>query len=140
MSDYGLAQMKRVNASGVEKKPLSPSSIKVYVGNFNSIKIKFLDMDNPDDYSWVMDFKGIDKHLEAFTPNTRRNKYAALLVVLQSMNIYPEAQAYYNKKQNELNDEYNAFQETGKPLQSQKDKYVDKSVVEKMIKEKYVYL
>jgi len=135
MGDYGLSKLKRVNASGVEKKPLSPQTIKVYVGNFNSIKMKFLDMDKPDDYSWVMDFKEIDKFLEAFTPNTRRNKYAALLMVLQAMNIYPEAQKYYNKKQNDLNEEYNKFQETGKPLESQKAKYVDKSEVEKMIKD-----
>ena len=74
--DYGLSKAKRYNASGVEKKPLSESSIKVYVGNFNSIKMKFLDLDNPDDYSWVMDFKDIDKYLEAFSSNTRRNKYS----------------------------------------------------------------
>jgi hypothetical protein len=135
MGDYGLSKLKRVNASGVEKKPLSPQTIKVYVGNFNSIKMKFLDMDKPDDYSWVMDFKEIDKFLEAFTPNTRRNKYASLLMVLQAMNIYPEAQKYYNKKQNDLNEQYNKFQETGKPLESQKAKYVDKSEVEKMIKD-----
>ena len=135
MSDYGLSKAKRYNASGVEKKPLSESSIKVYVGNFNSIKMKFLDLDKPDDYSWVMDFKDIDKYLQAFSSNTRRNKYAALLVVLQSMNIFPEAQKYYNEKQNELNEEYNKFQETGKPLPSQKEKYVEKAEIEKMIKD-----
>ena len=78
----------------------------------------------PKNVNYLTDFDGIEKIMEPYKPNTKKNYYSAVLVALKAFEKDPELIAKYEAIRDEKQLEYDTMAKTNSKTEKQKQNWV----------------
>lgn len=115
----------------VEKPPLKENTIKTYINNLKKID------SNIEDLSWTEKFPAVMNRLNEMKlkHTTQKNYLNSLIVIMESLNLYPESRKKYISVRDKFNKEYEKENETGIISDKQAPNFVSRESFDNMIEQ-----
>ena len=118
-------------------KPLKESSVKLFVRSIKNLRSK-MGLEEPwDTIDFLKDKSKVDDALQGLSPNTIRNYYSAIIIVLSAYQQFPEISKEYEVHRDQLNDDYNEGKMKGIVSQNQGDNFISFDDLTKLYNEIY---